>query len=224
MKKTIKKIWISLFLVVCFVIPTIFLASGKITITRPGANPALGVIIGPIVGLDDVLIDGGGSSSPDYSNSNLSRDTPYSNGALRAYSSLGVYNNLRDNGYGGNSFHYLSFARYFRIYRNDGRKIYDDDGILDVCNRDGSTDEVVNYPCYSYVLTTTLPSDNGGFFWTTRQGRFSDGKLSNVYYNGTTYVAKDEKNEMACYRAFGIGWSSSLCRNRTGKFRKFSVG
>ena len=152
----------------------------------------MAVIIGPIVGLDDMLIDNG-TSSPDYSNSNLSRDTPYSNGALRAYSSLGVYNNLRDNGYGGNGFHYLSFARYFRIYRNDGRKIYDDDGILDVCNRDGSTDEVVNYPCYSYVLTTTLPSDSGGFLWTTRQGRFSNGKLSNVYYNGTTYVAKDEK-------------------------------
>ena len=54
--KIMKKILIGLLCVLCF-LPTILVASGKMTITRVGGMSTMGVIIGPIVGLDTVVPD-----------------------------------------------------------------------------------------------------------------------------------------------------------------------
>lgn len=56
----------------------------------------MGVIIGPVIIPEDGLIGGGSGWSPDYSSSNLSPNTPYADGALRGYSTIGVYNVVRD--------------------------------------------------------------------------------------------------------------------------------
>ena len=187
--KTIKNFWKALLCVVC-IIPAILFATGSFKIQRPGGYSTMGVIIGPMVFPDM----GGGSdyTPPDYSNANLSADTPYADGGLRAYKTLGIYNSCRDSGYGGNSFHYLSFARFFRLVRSDGRPIYDDDGILK-CSLPGvNTWEKVDFPCYTYAVETGLPSDNGGFLWTTRQGKFKNGKLQNKFCQDNKTIKTDE--------------------------------
>ena len=187
--KTIKNFWKALLCVVC-IIPAILFATGSFKIQRPGGYSTMGVIIGPMVFPDM----GGGSdyTPPDYSNANLSADTPYADGGLRAYKTLGIYNSCRDSGYGGNSFHYLSFARFFRLVRSDGRPIYDDDGILK-CSLPGvNTWGKVDFPCYTYAVETGLPSDNGGFLWTTRQGKFKNGKLQNKFCQDNKAIKTDE--------------------------------
>ena len=134
----------------------------------------MGVIIGPIVGLDGVIVDGGTSSgiSTDYSGYNLSKDTPYTNGALRDYTTIGVYNVNR--GATHNGFNYLNFVRAMKIKRTDGRPIYDDDGVLDVSdNASALATEIVNYPSYIYAIETKLPNKpNAGFMWTNQQAKF----------------------------------------------------
>lgn len=187
--KSIKKFWQCMLCVIC-IIPAILFATGSFKIQRPGGYSTMGVIIGPMVFPDM----GGGSdyTPPDYSNANLSADTPYADGGLRAYKTLGIYNSCRDSGYGGNSFHYLSFARFFRLVRSDGRPIYDDDGILK-CSLPGvNTWEKVDFPCYTYAVETGLPSDNGGFLWTTRQGKFKNGKLQNKFCQDNKTIKTDE--------------------------------
>ena len=76
------KFWIYVFCFCCL-LPALLLSTGRFTIQRPGGMSTMGVIIGPIVGLDGVIVDGGtsGSYTPDYSDYNLSKDTPYTNGA-----------------------------------------------------------------------------------------------------------------------------------------------
>ena len=187
--KTIKNFWKALLCVVC-IIPAILFATGSFKIQKPGGYSTMGVIIGPMIFPD---MDGGSDyTPPDYSNANLSADTPYADGGLRAYKTLGIYNSCRDSGYGGNSFHYLSFARFFRLVRSDGRPIYDDDGILK-CSLPGvNTWEKVDFPCYTYAVETGLPSDNGGFLWTTRQGKFKNGKLQNKFCQDNKTIKTDE--------------------------------
>lgn len=189
--KTKNKFWICI-LCFCCILPALLLSTGRFTIQRPGGMSTMGVIIGPIVGLDGVITDGStGSYTPDYNDSNLSADTPYANGALRAYKNLGVYNHLRDSTYGWGK--YLKFCRFFRVIRTDGRVIYDDDGILDCGNHWDSLDEVVNYPCYGFMVQADMPSDNGGFLWTTRQGKLSGGKMYTDFYSGSTHLGSLEK-------------------------------
>ncbi len=187
--KTIKNFWKALLCVVC-IIPAILFATGSFKIQRPGGYSTMGVIIGPMIFPD---MDGGSDyTPPDYSNANLSANTPYADGGLRAYKTLGIYNSCRDGSYGGNSFHYLSFARFFRLVRSDGRPIYDDDGILK-CSLPGvNTWGKVDFPCYTYVVETGLPSDNGGFLWTTRQGKFKNGKLQNKFCQDNKTIKTDE--------------------------------
>lgn len=152
----------------------------------------MGVIIGPVIFPDDNNNSFVGSIEADYSNANLTAQTPYANGALKSFSSLGIYNTKRDTGYG--KFAYLSFCRYFRIVRNDGRVIYDDDGILDVSwDTNNPTNEIVDYSCRLNYTSTTLPSKNDGFLWSKRQARLRDGAFYVNYYNYGTYLGQDSK-------------------------------
>ena len=179
MKKTRHQIIKSIIIMlVCIITPIIILSTNLVYYKKTGSHSALGVIIGPTVlpGLDGGIGDGTIPVSSDYSNANLSPSTPYSDGALRAYTSLGIYNTRRDQKDG--LLKYLSFVRYFKVVRNDGRYIYDDDGILDVYDISSLGDEVVDYKAYITATCTKLPHDNGGFFWTERQGRFKD---TNIY-------------------------------------------
>lgn len=186
MGKTLKRISLFLFCAICL-IPFILVATGNATITRRGGSSTMGVIVGPIFGLDDPLNPGvvlGPDVTVDYSNSNLSADSPYASGALRAYKSIGVYNVVRDSK-SWNGFKYASFIRYFRIVRTDGRVIYDDDGVLDVSTDKAKlADEIVNYPSYIYSIETKLPiKSNAGFLWTDQQAKFKSGaQLKCTYY------------------------------------------
>ena len=191
MTKLLKNFALTLLCIVCL-IPYLLVLTGNATITRIGGNSTMGVVVGPIFGLDDVIdggIGGGGVGTfVDNSKSNLKKDNPYANGALRAYSSLGVYNIVRDSG-SWNGFKYASYIRFFRIYRTDGRKIYDDDGIIDVStSKDVLTDEIVNYPSYIYSIETKLPiKSNAGFLWTDQQAKFKKGgelRVSFYFANG----------------------------------------
>jgi len=188
--KAKNRFWLCI-LCFCCILPALLLSTGRFTIQRPGGISTMGVIIGPMVGLDTVIPDSGGDYNPDYNNSNLSADTPYANGALRAYKNLGVYNHLRDSTYGWGK--YLKFCRFFRVIRTDGRVIYDDDGILDCGNHGDSLDEIVNYPCYGFMVQADMPSDNGGFLWTTRQGKLSGGKIYTDFYSGSSHLGSLEK-------------------------------
>lgn len=175
MRKTkLKNVMFSILCILCILPAFVFALTGKIKFSHSGGPPTMGVIIGPIVGLDDIISDGG-SYTPDYSNSNLKQDTPYADGALRSYKNIGVYNVVRDSK-SWNGFKYASFVRYFKIVRTDGRPIYDDDGILDVStDKNNLADEIVNYPSYIYALETTLPiKANAGFLWTDEQAIFKD--------------------------------------------------
>ncbi len=172
LKKLKQKILLP-FVCLCLIFPFLFLGLFE------SVGTAQAVIIGPIVGLDDLIIDDT-TNSVDYSNYNLSPATPYSDGALRAYKYIGVYNVIRDTE-SWNGFAYASFCRYFKIARTDGRYIYDDDGILDVStSRSSLADEVVNYPCYFYAIETTLPIKySAGFMWTNQQAKFKSGTVYN---------------------------------------------
>ena len=183
MTKALKKISLLILCIVCF-IPYLLVLTGHAQIIRGSGGSTMGVIIGPMILPEDGLIGGGSGWSPDYSSSNLSPNTPYADGALRGYSTIGVYNVVRDTK-SWNGFKYASYIRYFRISRTDGRLIYDDDGILDVStSRTNLTDEVVNYPSYIYSVETKLPIKSGaGFLWTDQQAKFkSGGELSVTFY------------------------------------------
>ena len=142
---------------------------------------------------EDNLIGGGVVvESPDYSSYNLSKDTPYANGALRNYTTIGVYNVNR--GATHNGFNYLNFVRAMKIKRTDGRPIYDDDGILDVSDNASSlAAEIVNYPSYLYAIETTLPNKpNAGFMWTNQQAKFKSTNFKSTFSNGSTSTTIDE--------------------------------
>ncbi len=171
--------FISILVCLLSLIPIILIPVGVIHLTHNSSSDA--VIIGPIVLPNDDMLNGGVSSgvSSDNSSANLSRDTPYSNGALRSYKTLGVYNNIRDSG-SWNGFKYARFCRYFVLVRDDGRPIYDDDGILDTgSSRTDLADEVINYYSHFYSVETTLPNKpDGGFMWTNQQAKFKSTKYN----------------------------------------------
>ena len=186
MRQKVKTILYSI-LCICCLLPMILLSTGMFQARKPGGMSTMGVIIGPVIFPDDNNNSFVGSIEADYSDANLTAQTPYANGALKSFSSLGIYNTKRDTGYG--KFAYLSFCRYFRIVRNDGRVIYDDDGILDVSwNTNNPTNEIVDYSCRLNYTSTTLPSKNDGFLWSTRQARLRDGAFYVNYYNYGTYL------------------------------------
>lgn len=192
MRQKIKTVLFSILCICCF-IPMILVSTGLLEIKRSGGMSTMGVIIGPIVGLPEVGGGLTGTVESDYSSSNLHPKTPYTNGALRPFKYIGVYNTKRDTKYG--KFAYLSFCRYFEVNRNDGRVIYDDDGILDVTwDPNNPTNEVVDYPCYLDYTSTTLPSKNDGFLWSTRQAKLNGGYFYVNYYNYGTYLERDSKS------------------------------
>ena len=185
------KFWFSILCFCCF-LPALLLSTGKFTIRRPGGPSTMGVIIGPIVGLDTVIPETSSGISTDYSSYNLSKDTPYTNGALRDYTTIGVYNVNR--GATHNGFNYLNFVRAMKIKRTDGRPIYDDDGVLDVSdNASALATEIVNYPSYIYAIETKLPNKpNAGFMWTNQQAKFKSTNFKSTFSNGSSSTTIDE--------------------------------
>src|SRR5574344_599798 len=161
-----KKILMSILCVLCL-LPTFLVVSRTLTIKSGGGPSNMGVIIGPIVGLDDVIIDDGGSTTNEWSSSTgVKQDTPYTDGALRSYISLFVKNDKFNTDYSG-GWKYASFVKYLKIVRTDGRPIYDDDGVLDVNwwtnGNFGGSDEIVDYAADLYVKTQIMPYNWKGF-------------------------------------------------------------
>ena len=182
-KKTIKSILLSILCICCF-IPVILVANGTLVVQRMGGMSTMGMILGPIYIPSENELNGGistGGSSTDYSSYNLTADTPYTNGALRAYTTLGIYNVNR--GATNNGFGYAGFVRAMKVKRTDGRVIYDDDGILDVSDKASSlASELINYPSYIYSIETTLPNKpDGGFMWTNQQAKFKSTYIKSIY-------------------------------------------
>ncbi len=180
MKKTkSKNILTILIFSVCLFISIALACSGLVS---SGGKSNMGVISpfvdGTVIIPDNSLVHW---ESPDYSNANLEPDTPYSNGVLRRYLFLGIYNQVRNETVSG--FHFPQFVRYFEVARVDGRYIYDDDGILDT----NSSEEVVNYPSMLYSTESTLPvKKDAGPFWTDHQPSFKNGDLEVNFYSNST--------------------------------------
>ncbi len=64
---------------------------------------------------------------------------------------------------------YLKFVDYFKITRQDGRKIY---SASDWYNENLDT---VNYKAYLWVKQSPMESNNDGFFWTTQRAKWEYG-------------------------------------------------
>ena len=185
MTKLLKNFALTLLCIVCL-IPYLLVLTGNATITRIGGNSTMGVVVGPIFGLDDVLdggisVDSGVSTQKDWSASTgVVRSTPYANGALKKFSSLYVVNDKFSKSYKADR-KYASFVKYFKIVRTDGRPIYDDDGILDVrWWQNGEftpSDEIVDYAANLYVSTQMLDYDYRGFLGTVLYSKFESGEF-----------------------------------------------
>lgn len=108
---------------------------------------------------------------------NLYIKSIYPNGILNAYDNLTVNNARRWDNYGG--WQYASFVEYFKVNRTDGRKIYDDDGVLDVCwwsdGNFGYSDEIIDYQSEIWVKTTIMPNNYKGFLGTILNTKFKSG-------------------------------------------------
>lgn len=184
MKKSMKRFWISILCVFC-ILPAIFLASGKFTIRKPGGFSTMGVIIGPIVGLDDALLVDPPAENEWSSATGVVRNTAYTDGGLRNYKSLYVVNDKFSKSNG--DFKYSSFVKYFKIERTDGRPIYDDDGVLDVRWWSNgvftASDEVVDYAADLYVRTQVLNYNYKGFLGTILNAKFKSGAYFDITWD-----------------------------------------
>lgn len=140
----------------------------------------MGVIIGPIILPEDGLITDTNTTNEWSSTTGVYKNTPYSDGGLRAYSSLYVENDKFNVSNG--DWKYSSFVKYFKIVRTDGRPIYDDDGVLDVGWWTGSGfsvgDEIVDYSADLYVRTQVLNYNWKGFLGTILNAKF---KYADLY-------------------------------------------
>lgn len=135
-----------------------------------GFQPGIGVDIGGSTGFDPIII-----------NPNIG-DLIYANSdnSLKAYDSLTVRNSKINTEYGG--WKYASFVEYFKIVRTDGRKIYDDDGYLDVSwwnsnGTFGNSDEIIDYKSEIWVKTTVMPYNYNGFMNTILNTKFQSGAM-----------------------------------------------
>jgi len=182
--KSKHKFWICI-LCFCCILPALLLSTGRFTVQRPGGMSTMGVIIGPIVGLDTVLPEEESSENEWSSSTGVSRDTAYTNGALRSYSSLYVVNDKFNSSNG--DWKYSSFVKYFKIVRMDGRPIYDDDGVLDVrWWKNGvftESNEVVNYDADLYVRTQVLNYNYKGFLGTILNAKFKSGAYFTITWD-----------------------------------------
>lgn len=175
----------------------------------------MGVIIGPIVGLDDVIVNEP-TTNEWSSTTGVSRDVAYTDGGLRKYNSLYVVNDKFNVSHG--DWKYSSFVKYFRIVRTDGRPIYDDDGVLDVRwwkNGEFTTsDEVVDYAADLYVRTQILNYNWKGFLGTVLNAKFKSGALLEITWDRgedpedsiLSYVHDRDANNMGSgnYRNGGV--------------------
>lgn len=173
-------------------LPIFTLSSSTIKINNSiSTTSTVASIIGPIVGMDDMLGDGSIPSSSnkpnDWSSSTgVKKDTAYTDGGLRPYDYLYVVNRNFDTKYGG--WQYASFVQYFTIVRQDGRKIYDDDGVIDVrwWNDNGDfveSDEIVDYDAKLYVKTQIMPYSYGGFLGTVLNAKFESGAYFEITWD-----------------------------------------
>lgn len=147
----------------------------------------MGIIIGPIVGLDDIITDDNSSTNEWSSSTGVKQDTPYTDGALRDYTSLFVKNDKFNTNYSG-GWQYASFVKYLKIVRTDGRTIYDDDGVLDVNwwnnGNFGGSDEIVDYSADLYVRTQIMPYNFNGFLGSVLNGKWQSGAFFDITWDG----------------------------------------
>ena len=179
-----KKLWITLLLIVC-ILPALILSTGKFTVRKPGGFSTMGVIIGPIV-LPEDMIPEEPAENEWSSSTGVVRQTAYTDGGLKAFSSLYVVNDKFNSSNG--DFKYSSFVKYFKIVRTDGRVIYDDDGVLDVrWWKNGvftESDEIVDYAADIYVKTQVLNYNYKGFLGTILNAKFKSGAKFIVTWDG----------------------------------------
>jgi len=141
-----------------------------------GFQPGIGVDIGGSTGFDPII-----------TNPNIG-DLIYANSdnSLKAYDSLTVRNSKLNTEYGG--WKYASFVEYFKIVRTDGRKIYDDDGYLDVSwwnsnGTFGNSDEIIDYKSEIWVKTTVMPYNYNGFMNTILNTKFQSGAMLEITWD-----------------------------------------
>ena len=215
-KTKLKNFMLSILCILCLIPAFILTVMGKITFSHSGGPPTMGVIIGPIVGLDDVIISDQPTTNEWSSSTGVSQATPYADGGLRRYSSLFVINDKFNESHG--DWKYSSFVKYFKIVRTDGRPIYDDDGVLDVrWWKNGvftTSDEVVDYAADLYVKTQILNYNWKGFLGTVLNAKFKSGALLEIEWcreedpedSIISYVHDKDANNMGSgnYRNNGV--------------------
>lgn len=215
-KTKLKNFMLSILCILCLIPALILTVMGKITFSHSGGPPTMGVIIGPIVGLDDVIISDQPTTNEWSSSTGVSQATPYADGGLRRYSSLFVINDKFNESHG--DWKYSSFVKYFKIVRTDGRPIYDDDGVLDVrWWKNGvftTSDEVVDYAADLYVKTQILNYNWKGFLGTVLNAKFKSGAYFDITWDRgedpddsiISYVHDKDANNMSSgnYRNNGV--------------------
>lgn len=106
-------------------------------------------------------------------------------GTLQAYDQLTVVNDKKDTKYG--DWHHAQFVDCFYIKRTDGRKIYDDDGVLDVSwwkNGDfGYSDEIIDYQSEIWVKTTVAEYNYNGFLGTVLNSKWKSGAYFDITWD-----------------------------------------
>lgn len=125
---------------------------------------------------------------PDSGTGGITIKPPATNtdGSLKAYSQLKVINDKKNTKYGG--WHHAQFVDCFYVKRTDGRKIYDDDGILDVSwwNDDGNfgySDEIIDYQSEIWVKTTVAEHGFNGFLGTVLNSKWKSGAYFNITWD-----------------------------------------
>ncbi len=197
----VKKTLITLLGIICLLPAMIMALNGNLKLAHRSGPSTMGVIIGPIVLPEDV-INPGGSSGPtakEWSGSPGYRKagTPNADGSLKSYNYLVVKNDKFSKIYSPDR-RYGSIAKWFEVYRSDGRPIYDDDGILDVCwSSNGTmseTDEIVDYDANIWVQTQMCFYNYKGFCGTVLYDKFENGKFQIDWTNGTSVVKSESSN------------------------------
>ena len=190
--KKLFKFWhLSILLVLCL---SLFLTSTN-TVQTVHALSSWSPQTGFMPGIG--IYDGGGASTLpfiiDDNNTPIVSTMPYivtTNeklpGQLDAYDSLKVVNAEINRKWG--DWKYANFVEYFTVKRTDGRKIYDDDGILDVSwwkNGDfGYSDEIIDYQSEIWIKTRVMDYNYNGFLGTILNTKFKSGAYFEVTWDG----------------------------------------
>lgn len=212
MIKTKLKNLILLMFSFCLLLPALFLTPW----TSRGGHSTMGVILGPFVGIGDVIVEEKPKTNDWSSNTGVVRNKPNADGSLNSYKSLYVINDKFNTTYKG--WKHASFVRYLRIVRTDGRPIYDDDGVMDVSwwNSNGEfgySDEIVNYAADLYVSTQIMPYNYKGFLGTVLNAKWKSGYFYVTWDRGEDpeeglelKIKDDDANNMGSgkYRNGGI--------------------